>query len=90
MLKGIHRQIIEIPHTDSPYFERALLVVRPGVDDATADTLTAAARELVHTAGDCSHLRRGRRRQIAARGVSAVFAALGGGAAVLLLQWLLP
>ena len=28
MIKGIHRQMIEVTHTGSPYFERAFLVVR--------------------------------------------------------------
>ena len=27
MIKGIHRQMIEVTHTGSPYFERAFLVV---------------------------------------------------------------
>ena len=89
MLRGINRQMIEIPHTDSPYFERALLVVRPGVDDAREDTLSAAAKELLQTAGSCSHLRRGRRRQLLARLVLALVSALlGGGVALLVCLWI--
>ena len=30
MIKGVNRQIIEVMDTGNQYFERALLVVRPG------------------------------------------------------------
>lgn len=33
MIKGVNRQIIEVMDTGNPYFERALLVVRPGYTD---------------------------------------------------------
>lgn len=31
MIKGVNRQIIEVMDTGNPYFERALLVVRPAI-----------------------------------------------------------
>ena len=33
MIKGVNRQIIEVMDTGNQYFERALLVVRPGYTD---------------------------------------------------------
>lgn len=33
MIKGINRQVIEVTETGNPYFERALLVVRPSYRD---------------------------------------------------------
>ena len=35
MIKGVNRQMIEMTHTGSPYFERAFLVVRDGGGPST-------------------------------------------------------
>lgn len=37
MIKGVNRQIIEVMDTGNQYFERALLVVRPGYTDTGTD-----------------------------------------------------
>ncbi|MCI8554017.1 MAG: hypothetical protein HFJ80_03625 [Clostridiales bacterium] len=62
MIKGINRQIIEVTDTGNPYFERALLIVRPHCADTPGDRLRAEANRLVRTAGGYSALRRSRRR----------------------------
>lgn len=81
MIKGVQRQMIEVTHTGSPYFERAFLVVRGG---ATADEekLHRMAQKVVEQADTYSGLRR-RKWCKALR--QAVFALLwgGGGAALM-------
>lgn len=47
MIKGINRQIIEIGETGNIYFERALLFVRPGAEDAKDHRLKTEARKMV-------------------------------------------
>ena len=61
MIKGIHRQMIEILDTGNPYFERALLVVQTGMD-TDADVLRREAKDVLASADSCSHLRRARWR----------------------------
>lgn len=64
MIKGINRQIIEITDTGNPYFERALLIVRPNCTDAPGDRLHEEASRLVRTAGGYSGLKRSRRHRM--------------------------
>ena len=88
MIKGVNRQMIEVTHTGSPYFERAFLVVR---GDATTDEekLNCMAQKVVEQAATYSGLRRRRWRNLLRQ---TAFALLwgGGGAAVMwgILQWL--
>ena len=80
MIKGVHRQMIEVTHTGSPYFERAFLVVR---GDAPADTekLHRLAQKVVEQADTYTALRRGKWRHHLRQ---CAFALLwgGGGAAI--------
>ena len=62
MIKGVHRQMIEVTHTGSPYFERAFLVVREGTLPAE-EKLRHLADKVVEQAADYAALRR-RRRQL--------------------------
>ena len=62
MIKGVHRQMIEITHTGSPYFERAFLVVR-GSEPPEEDKLHDLARKVVEQAGSYAGLRRQIRRR---------------------------
>ena len=80
MIKGVNRQMIEVTHTGSPYFERAFLVVR---GDATADEekLHRMAEKVVEQAATYSGLRRRRRRHLLRQGAFALLWG-GGGAAV--------
>ena len=84
MIKGVNRQMIEVTHTGSPYFERAFLVVRGGT---TADEaqLHRMAEKVVEQAATYSGLKRRRWRQILRQGAFALLWG-GGGAAV---TWLI-
>ena len=44
MIKGINRQVIEVTETGNPYFERALLVVRPSYRDDDESRLRSVCR----------------------------------------------
>ena len=81
MIKGVNRQMIEVTHTGSPYFERAFLVVR---GDATADAakLHCMAEKVVEQAATYSGLKRRRWRNLLKQ---CAFALLwgGGGAALM-------
>ena len=35
MLRGVNRQIIEVNDIENPYFERAILFVKPGCGEAS-------------------------------------------------------
>ncbi len=48
MIKGINRQIIEIGETGNLYFERALLFVRPQLDDIDEHRLKAEAKQMIN------------------------------------------
>ncbi len=50
MLRGVNRQIIEVHETDSCYFEKAILFVRPGCDEKSGD-LHKQALELIDHLG---------------------------------------
>lgn len=82
MIKGIHRQMIEVTHTGSPYFERAFLVVRGGGEPPAADTLQTLAHKVVEQAATYSGLRRGRWMRWLWRGLFGLGCA-GIGAAVM-------
>ena len=62
MIKGVHRQMIEVTHTGSPYFERAFLVMRCG-EPPEQDKLHSLAQKVVEQAGTYAGLRRQRWRQ---------------------------
>ena len=75
MIKGVNRQMIEVTHTGSPYFERAFLVVRGGAA-ADEEKLHRMAEKVVEQAGTYAGLRRQKRRQALRQGA---FALLCGG-----------
>ena len=75
MIKGVHRQMIEVTHTGSPYFERAFLVVRGG-DPPEEEKLHRMAETVVEQAGTYAGLRRQKRRQCLRQ---SLFALLCGG-----------
>ncbi len=60
MLKGINRQIIEVNQPDSPYFERALFVVKADTSENEWDLLRAHAADTIRQTDGYSGLRRGR------------------------------
>ena len=81
MIKGVNRQMIEVTHTGSPYFERAFLVVRNGTPPEE-DKLQRMAQKVVEQADTYAGLKRQKRRQALHRGLFALSCA-GGGAALM-------
>ena len=61
MIKGVNRQMIEVTDTGSPYFERALLVVRPDCVDQQDSRLHEEAHKFLASAGTYTGLRLSKR-----------------------------
>ena len=51
MIRGVNKQIIEVSETNSRYFERALLFVRPEFIAADHDRLCAEAKRYISAMG---------------------------------------
>lgn len=81
MIKGVNRQMIEVTHTGSPYFERAFLVVRGG-SLPEEERLHRMAQKVVEQAGTYAGLKRQRWRQTLRQGLFAL-ACAGGGALIM-------
>ena len=60
MIKGVNRQMIEVTHTGSPYFERAFLVVRAGSCQPSEEVLRSMAQKVVQQADTYAGIRRQR------------------------------
>ena len=86
MIKGVNRQMIEVTHTGSPYFERAFLVVRSGGETASADSLHRLAEKVVQQADTYAGIKLQRKHQRGQQVVLGLFFTVGGA----LLGWLLP
>lgn len=78
MIKGVNRQMIEVTHTGSPYFERAFLVVRGQSDCPDSDRLHRLAEKVVEQADTYAGLRRQRLRTRSRRLVEMLLAAVVG------------
>lgn len=80
MIKGVNRKIIEINNTDSIYFEKAVLYIRPQMSDVPNSCLShEAALYLAEKAGTVS--RQKRKKKI----ITAVSVIAAAAAAVLIL-----
>ena len=79
MIKGVNRQMIEVTHTGSPYFERAFLVVR-GSTLPEEEKLHRMAEKVVEQADTYAGLRRQRWRQTLRQVGFALLCAISGGA----------
>ena len=88
MIKGINRQMIEVTHTGSPYFERAFLVVRAGCSQPSEEVLQRMAHKVVQQADSYAGLRRQRIRLWARRVIWSGICALGGAGLAWLIQTL--
>lgn len=86
MIKGINRQMIEVTHTGSPYFERAFLVVRAGCSQPSDETLQHMAHKVVQQADSYAGLRRQRVRLWIRRALWGVACALVGAGLAWLIQ----
>ncbi len=85
MTKGINRQIIEVTDTKHPYFERALLVVRPDCADTRPEYLNGEAYRFLDRAQTYSGLRLKRRKQR----LFSVLTSIATGAGGVVIGWLL-
>ena len=47
MIKGVNRQIVDIPQPESAYFERAIFFVKPEYADTDEKKLRAAAQHVL-------------------------------------------
>ncbi len=81
MIKGVNRQMIEVTHTGSPYFERAFLVVSGTPSEQTLEQL---ARRVVEQGETYAGLKHQRRRMWLRRTLFGL--GCGGGGAVIM--WL--
>jgi len=62
MIKGVNHQIIEVTETGSPFFERALLVLRRDCADPPHRLLQDEAKKLVERTDSYTAIRRNRRQ----------------------------
>lgn len=90
MIKGVHRQMIEVTHTGSPYFERAFLVVRGEAADTDREKLDRLAGKVVEQAATYRGLRHQRLRRWGQRALFGLTCAGGGALLLWALQHLLP
>lgn len=88
MIKGVNRQMIEVTHTGSPYFERAFLVVRGGAVPPDEEKLHRLAEKVVEQAGSYAGLRRQRRNRALRQGLFALIWGGGGAVAMWVIQQL--
>ncbi len=51
MIKGVNKKIIEVNHTDSIYFEKAVFYLRPNVRELPAEVSRAEAEKYVSRLG---------------------------------------
>lgn len=86
MIKGINRQMIEVTHTGSPYFERAFLVVRAGSSRPSEEMLQCMAQKVVQQADTYAGLRRQRVQLWARRIAWSATCAVGGAGALWVIQ----
>lgn len=89
MIKGINRQMIEVTHTGSPYFERAFLVVRAGCSPPAEEALQSMAEKVVQQADSYAGLRQQRWRLRCRRWLYTLGAMLGGAGILWVVQQLL-
>lgn len=57
MIKGINHKIIEVTDTDSIYYERAYLLVRPEYEEAEEAVLRKEAKKLLSEVGTPSSIK---------------------------------
>ncbi len=86
MIKGINRQMIEVTHTGSPYFERAFLVVRAGSSQPSDEVLRQMAHKVVQQADSYAGLRRQRARLWLSRLLWSALCSLSGAGLLWLVQ----
>ncbi|MBQ5840382.1 MAG: hypothetical protein IIW40_00330 [Clostridia bacterium] len=89
MIKGVNRQMIEVTHTGSPYFERAFLVVRGDGSPTSEEGLHRLAEKVVRQAETYAGLRQQRWRRRVERWLTCLGSAAAGAGLLWLLQQIL-
>lgn len=89
MLKGINRQVVEIAHPDSAYFERVLFFVKPEYSAVNEEKLRGKAQLIIRKASapPGGGAERGRREKVA-EAVKLILAASSGAVAAGVFFWL--
>lgn len=67
MLRGVNRRIIEVNDVESPFFERAILFVKPECGEASEKQLRAKAADWLSAASAPPVRARKRKRRISRR-----------------------
>ena len=80
MVKGVNRYVLEIPHPDSAYFERAIFFVRPEHSGDSESKLCSSALGLMEKALPPERKKK-RSKEIIIK-ILHLFIAAGGGAAL--------
>ena len=84
MLRGVNRQIIEVNDIENPFFERAILFVRPDCGEETDRSLRSRAVDWLNTAGpDALRPARRRKRKLSRRALWLFFWVATAAASVL-------
>lgn len=81
MLKGVNRQVVEIPQPDSVYFEKVIFFVKPEFSDISETKIRSSADELIKNASPPPRKKEvGKRREKLLFYVKFSLAALSGAA----------
>ena len=81
MLKGVNRQVVDIPQPDSAYFERVIFFVKPEFSGLSEKRLQGSADEMIRSASPPpSPKKRYKRSERFIRGLKLTLAALAGSA----------
>lgn len=83
MIRGISRSVIEVTETDSVYYDRALLVIKPEYASAQHELLEREAKRLLNEMGAPSVLQKnkGRLKKVL---FACAFTLLGAGSSLIL------
>ncbi len=88
MIKGVSRQIVDIPQPESAFFERAIFFVKPEYASFNESKLRARANEMVKDAADPPLPQTGAKRKKVAKFLHLVLCAAAGSALTLTVQLL--
>lgn len=83
MIKGVNRHVIEVTETESEYYERALLVIKPEYASMERDLLEREARKVLKELGAPSSMKR--RNRLIYWGIRLGGSAMAGAAVTLLI-----
>ncbi|MBO5104171.1 MAG: hypothetical protein J6B74_03810 [Ruminococcus sp.] len=74
MIKGVNKKIIEVNHTDSIYFEKAVFYLRPNVRELPTEVSRAEAEKYVSRLGLEYRMKNRRTKKILILSVTVILA----------------